>query len=1117
MSALDDSSVLDPATPWAPKAPLAAAPAAPAPIASAAPPPASAGKITPETHPHYFSAPAAPQASTALGAPVARDDVIRRRESGGNDMAYNAATGASGRYQFLPSTWKSISAEHPELGLRPEDIWNGEKQDLAEKALTADNTRALEKTGLPVTPGNLYMLNFMGIGGGPKFLHAMQANPSADAATMFPLEAKYNPAVFFGKGGAPRSLGEVYGLMTKDFGGAGAAPLASASAPAATQASEADLPVPGATEAEEILPPLPAGAKPIEVAAPSLAMAPPLPPGAKSITPQEAYEQDVNKGAYEKEAGKDKVEEPGFWDAFSSPSKFFGPNASLSNLGGLIGKPEPGHENDFSKAVMNAESQIVQDNASFGLGAMSGAVQTPLGLAEDVPGPIGQGAAEANKWLQQIGAPEGQLAGEMGVGLIPAGRGLKAAASGVKDMIAEGPTVAKWAKGAIEGARGVGLAAAGDPTGETDPEKRAKEKLKFVGEGIASGAAVGTFAPAIGVVLKKIASLPATFRAAFGPEAEKAAEDLRRGVSAETGKAMTAEESRAKLATVEEGLKKTELAKHEAELGRVEKAQQGVAESERVRAEKGRDAVQAEDPEIAARLRADVSARVRERVRDAESAAERVGQNSEQARAFAEHQETRVKAAEESASKLAEDFAKRPTMPPEEFGKQLQDTAEKDAKALKAERAEKSGFEAAVNADKGKPSIPTKQFIAEINKAEPGMVSDAAKGALRKLRDDLRTETDGGRVTAVSIKTARRIVQDLDAKIEGLNQDEAHEITALKDRFVEHMEKVHPGLATAKKAYADFSRPLDVYRDSGPLTKTILEDPYSGKNIVDPTKIVGSLLNRTEGGADALGRLIKTNPPLQDAARRYFNQQLIDAAGAKGVPSEQQLHAFLTRNRQALDRSGLTQEFGGLKAAATTQNRIAEEAKRGVQTAAGAVKSADTVRSAALDKIASERSLSRAAAKREAEAGKNLTAPEDVAKSAASRAKEAEQRLKEQAKGPTSRKSETENSIRDLASSRAKAEAARRDFKEYQSSIDTLPAKGVAEAASSAVEKLHAKEHITDAQLDALNRQIQAVTKKYGDTAAARAELAKILIAGAGLGAASGYGIPLIRHTLPMH
>jgi hypothetical protein len=67
------------------------------------------------------------------------------------------------------------------------------------------------------------------------------------------------------------------------------------------------------------------------------------------------------------------------------------------------------------------------------------------------------------------------------------------------------------------------------------------------------------------------------------------------------------------------------------------------------------------------------------------------------------------------------------------------------------------------------------------------------------------------------------------------------------------------------------------------------------------------------------------------------------------------------------------------------------------------------------------------------------------------------------------------------------------------------------------VEKLHAKDYLTDAQLDKFNRQIQEVNKKYGDTAEARAQLVKVLIAAGGLAAAGGYGVPLIRHTLPLH
>ena len=442
---------------------------------------------------------------------------------------------------------------------------------------------------------------------------------------------------------------------------------------------------------------------------------------------------------------------------------------------------------------------------------------------------------------------------------------------------------------------------------------------------LAGGAAGPVLGKGLQFVGREVGNLGKFIANAFGKEATKAAEDLRSGINAETGKALTAEERKIAEAKVQEGVARAKQAAAEAETKRLDEAQE--------------------------RLRN----RMQERVKAAEAAAERVGQNVEQAKDFAAHQEAAIKKAEESATKLAEDFAARPTMPPEEFGRQLQETAVKDAEALTKERKVKSGFEAAVKSDGGRPSIPTKQFIVAVREAEKRAVSPAAKSALNSLDEALRSKADGGTVTAVSIEKARRIVQDLDSRIEGMPSDEAHEITALKDKFVAHMETVHPRLAEARKKYAELSRPLDVYRDTGALAKSILEDPYSGRAIVDPTKTVGALLNKTEASADALGRLIQVNPALKDSARKYFNQQLVDLAGKNATPTELQFATFLKNNRLALNRAGpeVEKDFKDLASAKTAQERIAAQAKAGAGVAKQAVSSAERV-SAEAEKTAAE-------------------------------------------------------------------------------------------------------------------------------------------------------------------
>jgi hypothetical protein len=712
MSFLDGASLDPQTTPWAPKVPLAPAPDTPPapaqkPVVAAMQsqaPDAKAARITPETHPHFFEAPKAASGNDYFAT-------VRKRESGGNDLAWNGV--AAGRYQFTPQTWLGVAAAHPELGLKPEDIWNGEKQEAAMRAHTADNTRVLESQGLKATPGNLYMLHFLGAGGGPAFLKAVEVDPALSGASLFPKEAKYNPTIFFDQSGRPRNLGQIYGLMTKDFGGA-AAPSA------APEPTETALAPPSATpliegraadESPE-LPPLPPGAKPItdaqDIAVPEI---PPLPPGAKPITTEDAYQQDLGKGPYEAEAEKSKNAPP------AGLVKQFGEAKAREMWKDPLVRS--------SIAVSNAtEGALPGGEVGSEFGNVVGAVQMPFGLAENVPGPVGQGASEVNHALNQVGDPAAREQGTIAAQMVPLAKGAAAVKAGATTALEGGGGFANWVKSLASGARGGGVAAASNPTGETDPDKRVKEKMGDVAERTVEGAAIGGAVPAVAGAAKWISKEAAS---AWGKTVEKAKEELRTGVNAETGKVLTEAERAAREADVQAGTEKLKAAMHEAEAARIEKARQQTEDSAKVRAEKGRDTAAADDPEAAARLKVQVAARMRDRVRDAERVARET--TEAEAKAKAAHAETEVKApaAEQEAKQRAEaarqsvidKHAEGKTAAPEDVGADLHKTAVEDMKALKDERSEKSGFDKAVKSDGGVPSVPTGQFIEEASELWP--------------------------------------------------------------------------------------------------------------------------------------------------------------------------------------------------------------------------------------------------------------------------------------------------------------------------------------------------------------------------------------------------------------
>jgi len=97
-------------------------------------------------------------------------------ESGDNPYAVNKGSGATGTYQFLPSTWRWIAKEAPELGLTETGITDAVQQAKAMRYYTNKSQRILEPIlGRKPTGGELYLLHLLGHSGGPAVLSDLDA------------------------------------------------------------------------------------------------------------------------------------------------------------------------------------------------------------------------------------------------------------------------------------------------------------------------------------------------------------------------------------------------------------------------------------------------------------------------------------------------------------------------------------------------------------------------------------------------------------------------------------------------------------------------------------------------------------------------------------------------------------------------------------------------------------------------------------------------------------------------------------------------------------------------------------------------------------------------------
>lgn len=142
---------------------------------------------------------------------------LAKRESGGRDNARAPTSSATGRYQFIDSTWHDLRTKHPELGLTPDGRTDPQQSHRAAQKLTSLNAAAIGRTDSP----SLYLAHWLGAGRAKALLGA---SPDASVTDLLPPEViNANRWAFTEKKtGRPLKVGEVMAKVASDFGGNGA-------------------------------------------------------------------------------------------------------------------------------------------------------------------------------------------------------------------------------------------------------------------------------------------------------------------------------------------------------------------------------------------------------------------------------------------------------------------------------------------------------------------------------------------------------------------------------------------------------------------------------------------------------------------------------------------------------------------------------------------------------------------------------------------------------------------------------------------------------------------------------------------------------------------------------
>ena len=85
-------------------------------------------------------------------------------------------------------------------------------------ALTHNNAALVKSSiGRQPTNGELYIAHFLGADGAGRLINGVAKHPHKSAAAMFPHAAAANHSIFYDKTGRSRSVGEVYGKLTRLF------------------------------------------------------------------------------------------------------------------------------------------------------------------------------------------------------------------------------------------------------------------------------------------------------------------------------------------------------------------------------------------------------------------------------------------------------------------------------------------------------------------------------------------------------------------------------------------------------------------------------------------------------------------------------------------------------------------------------------------------------------------------------------------------------------------------------------------------------------------------------------------------------------------------------------
>jgi Transglycosylase SLT domain len=191
------------------------------------------------------------QAASTTGTSFEYLLATAKMESNFNPKAAATTSSARGLFQFIDQTWLgTVKEAGPHLGydkyadaITKNDSGSYSVDDPVARAaimrlrddpeaasamagvLTQSNSFKLTgQIGRRPTDAELYMAHFMGVGGAGKLIQNAEDNPNASAARMFPNAAAANQSIFYDRAGQPRTVSQVYSVLSTRYAEAANSP-----------------------------------------------------------------------------------------------------------------------------------------------------------------------------------------------------------------------------------------------------------------------------------------------------------------------------------------------------------------------------------------------------------------------------------------------------------------------------------------------------------------------------------------------------------------------------------------------------------------------------------------------------------------------------------------------------------------------------------------------------------------------------------------------------------------------------------------------------------------------------------------------------------------------------